>query len=300
MLFSPSRCLFEYTFEQTSISSKIQRPIFSFYIILITHSHCLSAKLPLLLEHHKLASAEYLGVTMKKWTSLILASTLVGCVTVETTDSPEIVSNPKEKAEARIALGMGYLEQGNMVKARENLEKALKHYPGYYRAQLSLAHYYEKVGEDESANSLYKKSLRQNPSNGNVLNNYGTFLCKQGEYEQADRYFNRAIEQPYYYLISASYENAAFCALKAGETEKAKNYFTRTLDHDPNRVRSILYLAKLEIDAGSYKEARIRLMQFHQRYGVQKASLGLLAELEQKAGNEALEKKYRKQLAALS
>lgn len=219
-----------------------------------------------------------------------------GCMTVEAPSSHAPTANSRERSEARIELGIGYLEQGNMLKARENFEKALEHDSKYYRAQLSLAHYFEKVGEDKSAEKLYKTALSQHPKNGNVLNNYGTFLCKHERYEQADTFFNKAINQPYYYLISASYENAALCSLKAGEQEKAKQYFDRALDHDPYRPRSLLNLAKLEIENGQYTDARIRLMQFHQRYGTQKPSLQLLVELEQRAGNKVLEQKYRNEL----
>lgn len=230
---------------------------------------------------------------------LLLPFLLSACVTVETTPLNEPVADPKEKAEARIALGLGYLEQGNMLKARENLEKALEHYPGYYRAQLSLAHYYEQVGEGVSAKKMYQTALEMHPKNGNVLNNYGTFLCKRGDYKKADQYFNLAINQPYYYLLSASYENAALCSLKAENPQKAKLYFTRALDHDPNRARSILHLAKLEINDKEFTNARLRLIKFHQRYGLQKTSLKLLIELETAAGNSSLEKKYRTQLANL-
>ncbi|MCW8332542.1 type IV pilus biogenesis/stability protein PilW [Vibrio paucivorans] len=233
---------------------------------------------------------------MKRAAVLFLLANLFGCVTVTQDGKPEVKSDPIDMAESRITLGLGYLEQGNMLKARENLEIALKHAPSYYRAQLSIAHYYEQVGELDSARNTYRKALRQHPKNGNILNNYGTFLCKQGEYQQADKYFNKAIDQPYYYLVSASYENAAFCALKAGQTDQAKYYFARTIDHDPNRVRSILQLAKLEIEAGEYTEARIKLMQIHQRYGLQKPSLQLLIQLEKAAGNKSLQIKYQNQL----
>ncbi|MGF1755712.1 type IV pilus biogenesis/stability protein PilW [Vibrio makurazakiensis] len=231
--------------------------------------------------------------------ALTLALSLSACVTV-TDGPPKVESAPKEMAESRIALGLGYLEQGNMVRARENLELAIKHAPNYYRAQISMAHYFEQVGETEEARKTYQKALKQDSKNGNVLNNYGTFLCKQGEYEKADNYFNRAIEQPYYYLVSASYENAALCALKSGKNEKAQYYFTRALDHDPIRVLSILQLAKLEVQSKQYTEARIRLMKFHNIYGYQVASLKILVELEREAGNAALEKKYQAKLDKLT
>ncbi|EPP2127942.1 type IV pilus biogenesis/stability protein PilW [Vibrio alginolyticus] len=225
---------------------------------------------------------------------------LVGCVTVKEDGSPVVKADPVAMAESRIALGLGYLDGGNMIRAHDNLQQALNHAPQYYRAQLSMAHYYETVGEDIKAEQMYKRSLHQHTKNGNVLNNYGTFLCKRGDFEKADQMFNRAIEQPYYYLIPASYENAAFCALKSQDKDKARYYFTRAIDHDPHRPKSILQLAKIEIDSGDYTEARIRLMRFNQMYGVKKPSLQLMIQLERAAGNEALQKKYQKQLENFS
>ncbi|EGR1071739.1 TPA: type IV pilus biogenesis/stability protein PilW [Vibrio cholerae] len=237
---------------------------------------------------------------MKNVFGLGLIIALAGCVTVTETAGNATQSDPTEMAEARIALGLGYLENGSMIKARENLEKALQHAPDYYRSQLSMAHYYEAVGENDSAQKMYRTALSEHPKNGNVLNNFGTFLCKQGEYDTADQYFRRAVEQPYYYLISASYENAGLCALKAGKTDNAREYFKRAIDHDPNRLLSILQLTKMEIEAGDYTPARLRLMDLNQRYGYQKASLKLLIELEKRAGNSALEQKYQTLLNSLS
>lgn len=238
-----------------------------------------------------------------KWGSVlglgISVLSLSGCVTMTEQGQAEFRSTPIEMAESRIALGLGYLEQGNRVRARQSLQKALQHAPHYYRAQLSMAHYFEIVGETSAAQQLYQTALREHPRNGNVLNNYGAFLCKQGEYSRADQYFMRAVEQPYYYLIPASYENAGFCALTSGDKQKAYYYFERSLDHDPNRVRSILQLAKLEIDDRQFIPARLRLMKFHQQYGYQKTSLELLIELEKRSGNPALENKYQTLLADL-
>ncbi len=237
---------------------------------------------------------------MKNVFGLGLIIALAGCVTVTETAGNATQSDPTEMAESRIALGLGYLENGSMIKARENLEKALQHAPDYYRSQLSMAHYYEAVGENDSARKMYRTALSEHPKNGNVLNNFGTFLCKQGEYDTADQYFRRAVEQPYYYLISASYENAGLCALKAGKTDNAREYFKRAIDHDPNRLLSILQLTKMEIEAGDYTPARLRLMDLNQRYGYQKSSLKLLIELEKRAGNSALEQKYQTLLNSLS
>ena len=124
-------------------------------------------------------------------------------------------------------------------------------------------------------------------------------MCKQGEYQQADKYFNQAIAQPYYYQISGSYENAAFCALRAGEEIKAMDYFARALDYEPTRYRSALNLAKLEIDHDKLMDARIRLMKFTKSYGLKREVLQLMVVLESKADNQSLVEKYLNQLATL-
>ena len=223
--------------------------------------------------------------------NIFLVSLLVGCVTV-TEQSANNQFDKIKAAEARISLGLSYLESKDMIRARENLETAVSYAPDYYRSLIAMAHFYQEVGETDQAEQAYKKALRESPKNGDVLNNYGTFLCKIGRYDEADVFFNRAIEQPYYYLIAASYQNAAMCALKSGDQDKAEYYFARSLDHDPNRVVSILQLTQIEIQKAKYREARVRLLKFHNRYGYKASSLGLLIELEKQAGNNTLANKY--------
>lgn len=105
---------------------------------------------------------------------------LSGCITVtenhlaQNSDS-EIKHNPIDMAESRLALGLGYLDNGNMSKARENLEKAIHYAPDDYRTQLAMAHYHEMVEETDAARHTYHAALKAHPKNGNVLNNYPIF-----------------------------------------------------------------------------------------------------------------------------
>ena len=60
--------------------------------------------------------------------ALILLSqfALVGCVTVKEDGSPVVKADPVAMAESRIALGLGYLNGGNMIRAHDNLQQALR------------------------------------------------------------------------------------------------------------------------------------------------------------------------------
>ncbi|MFV0576922.1 MAG: type IV pilus biogenesis/stability protein PilW [Vibrio sp.] len=228
---------------------------------------------------------------IKQLVFTLIVSFLSGCVTVS--DKPVSVKFDNIKAaKARISLGLGYLEQGNLVKAKENLELAVKYAPSDPQALTSIAYYYQKVGENQLAENAYKKALDSSPLNGDVFNNYGVFLCKQGEYKKAENQFLRAIEQPDYYLVAASYENAGLCTLKQGDQEKARRYFSRALEHDPSRTQSALQLAELEIEKDEFSNARDRLLKFNDKFGARPVSLGLLIKLEEKANNHELASEY--------
>ncbi|KAE8175773.1 type IV pilus biogenesis/stability protein PilW [Photobacterium carnosum] len=230
---------------------------------------------------------------MIRWMKYPLFSCLLlaGCATVMVEDNAEQF-NAIDAAEARMTLGLNYLKVGQWQRARDNLELALEYAPDYYRVQNAMAYYYQKVGEKDAAEKMYKQALKDAPKNGDVLNNYGAFLCSEGRYDEAINTFIKAINQPYYYLISASYENAGLCSRKQGNDVQAIDYFEKALSHDPYRPKSMLQLAQLELEANNYKDARVRLFKFNKRYGYTANSLLLLIQLENQNGRLTLVNKY--------
>ncbi|MGF1725082.1 type IV pilus biogenesis/stability protein PilW [Photobacterium nomapromontoriensis] len=230
---------------------------------------------------------------MARWMMYpLLCSLVVGCVTVDQMGSINQGVDKIEASEARISLGLTYLEKGQWQRARENLEMALDYAPKYYRAQNAMAYYYQRVDEPDAAEALYRKALRDSPKNGDVRNNYGVFLCSQQRYDEAIAAFEDAIKQPYYYLTSASYENAALCSLKQGSKPEAKGFFEKALSYDPYRPKSMLQLSQMDIEANNLKEARVRLFKFNKRYGYKPDSLWLLIQLEHQLGRDSLVAKY--------
>lgn len=91
--------------------------------------------------------------------NIFLVSLLVGCVTV-TEQSANNQFDKIKAAEARISLGLSYLESKDMIRARENLETAVSYAPDYYRSLIAMAHFYQEVGETDQAEQAYKKALR--------------------------------------------------------------------------------------------------------------------------------------------
>ncbi len=219
-----------------------------------------------------------------------------GCVTI-TEQSAGHKANSIEVAESRISLGLAYLNAQQWERARQNLELAVQFAPKYYRSRIALAYYLQEVGEDDQAEAQFKTALKFSPRNGDVQNNYGVFLCRQERYKEAQRAFSKAIAQPYYYKLSASYENAALCALKAKDLSNAKVWFEKALDHEPNRPNSLMQLANMEVATGKFNDARVRLFLFHKRFGYRPETLLTMIKLEDKAGRPEESEKFAGLLA---
>ncbi|MFC5077915.1 lipoprotein NlpI [Vibrio thalassae] len=223
---------------------------------------------------------------------VVISMITTGCVTVPGADTHAQHSSI-DMANTRIALGLNYIKLEQYSKARQSLEKAMKYAPHYYKSSLSLAYYFDVVGEVDKAAALYHTTLKAHPNNGSVYNNYGTFLCKQGEYQTADVLFNQAINKPNYYAVAETYENAGLCALKAHKSQQAKYYFHKSVEHQPLRPIASLQLAAIEIEQDQLHQARLRLLEFSQRYGYQRSNLALLIDLERKSDNWVLVNKYQ-------
>lgn len=223
--------------------------------------------------------------------STFIISFTSGCVTVG--EESKMSAAPIDAAETRVELGLAYMKRKQYSRAKQDFEKALKFAPKYYRSHLSMAYYFEAVGEFEHANDAYQTALKVAPKNGEVYHNYGTFLCKRSEYDQAEAMLVAATEQPNYYQIAESYENAGLCALKAERPTEARTFFEKSLEHDPYRPNATIQLAAIEVNAGDYNKARARLLKFHHRFGYQKPSLTVLRNLEQKAGKITMAEKYQ-------
>ena len=107
--------------------------------------------------------------------------------------------NKQQAAKARVELALGYLQQEDFVQAKLNLDKALEHDDHYYLVHSALAHFYQLQGDTEKAKQAYLQAIKLDDKQGDVYNNFGAFLCGQGEFEQAYSQFNAALASPNYY-----------------------------------------------------------------------------------------------------
>ncbi|MBA6390213.1 type IV pilus biogenesis/stability protein PilW [Colwellia sp. BRX10-3] len=237
--------------------------------------------------------------------ALLTTSTLTACVTQNygnDKDTPliENESSKNEIAMTRISLGLGYLKMGNTQQAKLNLEKAKRFSPNLVQVYTAFAHYYDTVGEPDLATQAYEHALSIDDQDADTLNNYGVFLCRHEKYAAAEKQMLKAIAIPSYILVAQSYENLAFCQLKAKQFDKAQTYLEKAIAHSPNRASSLLQMMRLQYAKSDYKLAQTYLYRYEKstrRFSAD--ALALAFKIFEKQGNKSISSNYGNMLVKM-
>lgn len=171
--------------------------------------------------------------------TILFTLMITGC----TTTTPAVTTDNTKLANTRVELGLGYLKQNNLPQAKVNFDKALQQAPQYYLPHLGLAYFYQQSGEINNATVEYQQALSLAPQQGDVLNNYATFLCATKKYQSAFDLFAQALASKGYYRFADTYENIGLCAFLAKDKEKAKQAIQQLENYDAKRAEKLRQLS---------------------------------------------------------
>jgi type IV pilus assembly protein PilF len=167
-----------------------------------------------------------------------------------------VKADPHKAALINIELGLGYLEQGQVSRAKTKFIRALKLAPRVSETHSAMSYFWEMTGEFKDAEKEHKKAISFSTMKGAVYNNYGAFLCRRDRLKEADHAFLQALQDKQYAHTAEIYENAGLCAVKADNLSKAKEYFQTSIVRDPRRSTVLIELADLNLKTGQLQEAR--------------------------------------------
>ena len=117
------------------------------------------------------------------------------------TDNQEVVARAVE-------LGIAYLRQGDTLRAKENIHKALDVDPRSPEAHASLALVFQQEQEWTLAESHFEKAIALDPKNSAARNNFGAFLFAQGRAEEAIAQLQVAVSDQFYVRRGQAFEQA--------------------------------------------------------------------------------------------
>ncbi len=199
-------------------------------------------------------------------------------------------SADKEKAaKINLELGVGYLKQDQMARAKSKFNHAKELAPHLPEVHYTYGYFLERVGENEDAEKAYLKAIALNSKEGNAHNMYGAFLCRRHKYKEAEKEFLRAVDDPNFNQTAETFENAGLCVLQIPEIAKATEYFEKALRYDGNRSDSLLELAIIKLQVKKHNEAKQYYSRYNQLAKPNARSLLLGLELAKHFGDKNLE-----------
>ncbi len=193
------------------------------------------------------------------WRSRLLTGILAvvcisGCVTESTGGLPD-PAPPESRVQAQLDLARGYLEQGNMDRARTSLNKALEIDARSVEAYVLLGVLNAAERDWGVAEKHFKTALSISPRDSMALNNYGSFLYSRGRYDEAVRYLRLLVQDTDYRARSQAYENLGLAELKVNDRDAARESFGRALQLSFSQPQSNLELASLAYEDGQIERA---------------------------------------------
>ncbi|MEF8761836.1 type IV pilus biogenesis/stability protein PilW [Stenotrophomonas sp. A3_2] len=191
-----------------------------------------------------------------------------------------------------LALAARDMQVGNLDAAERKAREALKLAPDSPDALVLLAGIDERRGRSQQAGESFRRAAEQAPQRGDILNNYGAWLCQQGRPAESLAWFDRALQAPGYATPAESQANAGSCALDAGQLERAERDLRAALSVLPGNPVALEAMAQLSFRQGRFMEARAFAERRIAAAPATRSVLQLASQIEARLGDRAASDRY--------
>ena len=210
--------------------------------------------------------------------------------------SPAQKSSNEDTAIIFLQLGERYLQLDKLEIARENLQHALRLDDQNAQVYNSLALLSEKLRLIDQAQVNYQQAFALNSNDLRIKNNYGRFLCEQGDTTQGMALLSQAAtdglnERPWLAMT-----NLGRCYLHISNNTDAERYFMQALQINADYSPALLEMQKISYAKGDMANAKAYL-EHYQRVSQETAQSLLMAiKIETATGNSLLVEHYKQLL----
>ncbi len=213
---------------------------------------------------------------------------LTACATTE--ESKNVEDNT---ADIYLQLGVRYLNLNKLEIAKENLQHAIRLDSKNAQAFNALAFLDEKLNKMDDARSHYQIAISLTPDDLGIKNNYGRFLCEQGEVEKGMVLLTPATadglnERPWLAMT-----NLGRCYMQLAKYQEAESYFAQALQLNNNYAPALLEMQKVNYHQGNFSAAKVYLQRYAQVSEHTPESLLIAAQIEGASGNTGMAKHYQ-------
>lgn len=228
----------------------------------------------------RLIAAALLGLLMLSACQLPPAPTQDLQTTSDQTDA-------RRRASIRLQLATNYLEAGQNSVALDEVKQAIAADPTMADAYHVRALVYMAMNERALADDSFRTAVSMRGNDGDLLNNYGWFLCQEGRYGEAVPMLERALSAPSAGGPAKPLISLGACQLRNGAGAEAEKNLKAALGYDRNNPVANTNLALVYYRRGDLRQAQ----QFAERVNNSKfasaQSLWLGARIARRQGDAA-------------
>lgn len=157
---------------------------------------------------------------------------LAGCTTTTNLagvpeQKPAAKAQPESRARVHTELAALYYQQNSFKTALDELSTAVRIDPNYAPAYSMFGLIYMQLGENERADLSFRQAITLSPSDPEIRNNYGLFLCETGQPQAGLTQLAQAWQNPLYTTPGKAFASASRCAASMGDVALARQYRQR-------------------------------------------------------------------------
>ncbi|MEW6719319.1 MAG: tetratricopeptide repeat protein [Thermodesulfobacteriota bacterium] len=167
----------------------------------------------------------------------------------------------KSEADARMRMGVTYLQQGNLPMAMRELMRASELDPDNAEIDMMLGLAYRARGDGKNAEKHLREAVDKRPDYGDAHNNLGIVLADRQAWEEAIREFETAAADVRYQTPEWAVYNAAEAYRAKGDAAKAEERYRLAIRMNEAYAPAYLGLAALLGKAGRWTEAETLLLK---------------------------------------
>lgn len=177
----------------------------------------------------------------------LLAAVLAGCA------GPS--ADRKKEADARMRMGVTYLDQRNLPMAMRELTKASELDPGNPEIDMTLGLAYQARGDLSKAEEHLRRAIDKKPDYADARNNLGILLAERKEWDKAIREFEAAAANVMYTTPERAYFNLGEAYRVKGDPANAEGAYRRALGANERYAPAYIALSAVLGGQGRWKDA---------------------------------------------
>ncbi len=162
-----------------------------------------------------------------------------------------------KRAQVRMTLAANYYQQGQLQTGMDEVRHAIEIDPGLADAYGLLGLIQSDLGQPVEAQASFERGLALAPTDPELANNYGWFLCRTGRARESIPYFDRAAANRLYQTPAMALQDAGICLRQLKDDKAAERYLLRALESDATSPvakfqLAELYLARRQFDRADF------------------------------------------------